>query len=148
MLSHIGGQYTSNNSFSHYFKLFLGHIQELLPLHQLEGLSCMIVFLYADIRVPDSPLTHGINMIPVGQSIVPQIVAECRDQQRKHVNLLQLGQLLQIPLRQEQMRHVRHVEPVQVVVVLHGLPVGGGHKCQKVRELHLVKQVQKVVRVD
>ena len=63
-------------------------------------------------------------MIPVREPVMPEVVTHPCQQKRQYVDLVKLRYPLQVALSEEQMRHMRHIHPLQIVMILHVLFIG------------------------
>jgi hypothetical protein len=119
-----------------------------MSLHNEEGLSGMKVLLHRDITVANGPVSHGIDMIPIGIAVMAQVMADPCQQEREDIHLIKLQELGHIPLGQEEVAHVSHINTMEVIMILDILFVGEEDLIHKVSEFRFVYQTYYFVRKE
>ena len=68
-----------------------------------------------------------------------EVVTSCRRDRRDHVKIIYFGDLFEPPTLQHHVHHLRDVQPVQVVVVRHILPIALVDAAQEAHQLLVIE---------
>lgn len=110
----------------------------VLLAHQSHRLSGVEILLNCLIVVPESTIRHEVDMVLIVKAIVVEVVTGCSDDGRDSVDVIQLGDLGEISLLNDEVHHLGDISTVEVIMVLHFLPVASSNCLQKVDQFGLV----------
>ena len=145
MLGHVSSENKTYHSFAEHFKLVSLETLQKVTFRLEKNRRClrsMVVFLYALIVIANCSRRHSVNVVPVVEAIVVEVVANSCHKVRNDVHVVELGYLRQASRGQHIEAHLHHVSAVKVVVVLDILAVPLLNPVEEGRKLLLVVKMQ------
>lgn len=81
----------------------------------------------------------------ISEAIMAEVMTDCSNQESHCVNVIKFGKLRKSALSQKEVRHMRHVNAMQVIVVLDVTSIGLLNEAQKFREFRLIDVLNKLM---